>query len=1121
VINALRQITSPWLLFLGCLGIIFYNIYYPQVFPSASIDLKVPRQEIQKQSLAFANTLGYDTKGSIESTIFSYDDQAKTFLEYELGLNEANRLMSNNLPVWYWSTRICKVHEYAEFSANISPQGRLLSLSHTINNDLKLPSISREKAQALATSFIEKDAGVNLAKYKLIEVSTTKQPFRSDHYFTFEDQSQSYKGAHVRIGAGVSGNKLTSYGMYLHVPESWSRKFEELRSYNEALKDIASVFYLLLNIGTFFGIIIVFTKGQLRWKFTILGSIAMAVLSFLDSLNSMPSYIHSYNTEVTYQNYLLQVVFQALMSAFTQLVQSFALLGSAEAIYRRLFPEKLALEKFFSKSALKTQEASQGLLTGHLLSCLHLGWVVVFYYAGRKFGFWAPLEVQNVETLSSAIPAYSACFIGVSAAVSEELTYRVFGLGLANLLFKNYWLANIAQAVAWALMHSDYPQEPPYARGLELTVVGIVYGIIVRRFGLMPAIIGHYLLDAFLGVGPLISSTDPWLKITAYAVLIPFAIVLCLVLNKTAKQGFAPSTPYQNKELVTHMPVVSKVEPEGHLLKLDYKPLTKQLRLALITTIILSCLVQFCFYFPLVGHGTKLLISREQAIGLSKTYLQNKGINTTGYYSCAKVESGWDSLALQYIFEKTDFKRTDELSKISDRPLVYYVRFFKPLDPKEYHVIVNSKGRVLRYGIDLPEEAAALTIPVEEAKIKGETFLQQERPEMLPSKLEETNTFKLDKRTDYSFSFLVPKYDVGEAIYKATVSVVDGHPSGFHSNWTLPDKWIWENQNQTIKDQIARWAVQILRLIGALFSLWWIIGIIRARLIRWHQALIFAGIASISSVLMFLNDLPEFYQSYQTTAPLVSFYTTQAVTIAMTVLRTFAIAAATYAFAGASLRILVPNSKTIILSICGSPKASSAQETKMLWIDGILAGLAVGIGYNAFQVLWSYLHKLISPVVSLTPLSSICSLTNVFSPALDAGVDALTYGFLCVLGAAIIAGVCAKYLPTQRSFFLVALFLSLVAPSTTRYWQDYLLDVLSNLFNFFISWLFVRKLGKNNFLAYFIAGYSCLISGSLRTIFMLAGQLYFNDLVILSALMISPIVLYYIVQANMKRREST
>src|SRR5437016_3349231 len=108
------------MILIALLGLLSYYLKGNTVFPSASIDLKVPKSEILKLTDIWASRLGFDPSGAIKSTIFSFDDDAKTFLEYELGLDRANQLMKDEIPVWYWSTRLCRQLKLEEFTTGLS-----------------------------------------------------------------------------------------------------------------------------------------------------------------------------------------------------------------------------------------------------------------------------------------------------------------------------------------------------------------------------------------------------------------------------------------------------------------------------------------------------------------------------------------------------------------------------------------------------------------------------------------------------------------------------------------------------------------------------------------------------------------------------------------------------------------------------------------------------------------------------------------------------------------------------------------------------------------------------------------------------------------------------------------
>src|SRR5271154_3765398 len=90
------------------MGFVFYALFNRQVFPAASIDVKLTRAQATAKSRLMAEKLGYDLKNTLESTTFAVDDDAKTVLEFKLGVPEANRVMKDKVPVWLWHSRFCK-----------------------------------------------------------------------------------------------------------------------------------------------------------------------------------------------------------------------------------------------------------------------------------------------------------------------------------------------------------------------------------------------------------------------------------------------------------------------------------------------------------------------------------------------------------------------------------------------------------------------------------------------------------------------------------------------------------------------------------------------------------------------------------------------------------------------------------------------------------------------------------------------------------------------------------------------------------------------------------------------------------------------------------------------------
>ena len=79
------------------------------------------------------------------------------------------------------------------------------------------------------------------------------------------------------------------------------------------------------------------------------------------------------------------------------------------------------------------------------------------------------------------------------------MIFRVAALLLFWWLFRVRWLAVVLSAATWGFLHSSYPQMPGYVRGIELTIVGIVWGTLLLRYGIVATLTAHYLYDCWLG----------------------------------------------------------------------------------------------------------------------------------------------------------------------------------------------------------------------------------------------------------------------------------------------------------------------------------------------------------------------------------------------------------------------------------------------------------------------------------------------------------------------------------------------------------------------------------------------------------------------------------------------
>ncbi|PWU00582.1 MAG: hypothetical protein C5B53_03860 [Candidatus Melainabacteria bacterium] len=1114
-----------WLAIAALLGIALYVTCEHRVFPSASIDLKLSRRTITKISNEWAYELGYRKQRPIRSTQFSPDYDGKTFLEYELGSLKANQLMKEQLPIWSWRTRFCKEHEFEEFRTWLSPGGKLYGFVHEIENNRALPSLPKKEAEALARQFIEIGAGINLSGYKIVKSSSYSQLHRTDHSFTWEDTEQDFQGARLRVQATVSGNLLTQFSYFLYVPETWERKFSTIRSYNNLLESIATIFYTLIQYLSIFVFIWAVTSNRIRWRFSVLIALALTAVNAIESFNDIASVIDDYNTHEVYYGYLLQFVLQTLSGTLSQFINNLLLVGAAEAIYRATYPQKIAMENFFSASGIRSKSLALCLFLAYLLTAIDLGWVVLYYLGGEKLQFWCPLGVDNYQILSTVVPCFSAVAIGVSASVTEELMYRVMALSVAQKITRNFWFANLFQAAAWGFMHSTYPQQPAYARGVELTIGGLFHGWILRRYGILPSIVSHYLFDAFLDVKPLFSSGDFWLKASAFLPVVPFALLALWSVYKIGKAGAAQESPlaneavplsYKNDDLEAGV-----IAEEGG--RFEYVSLSPKLRIFLCILALSSlALASPIRKQPGIGSDAHVIISRAQALDKAKQCLVLHNVTEKDKMAVVWLSNHLDDNELQYVFEKEQLKRTLELARPAKQHYIWKTRFFKELDPEEYEVVMDQSGKPISFSVVRAEDAPGARLSFEQAKKKAEEYLASSHSAFWPYEFDNVTENQRKGRTDYTFYYKVPKLKVSDADFKISTSIIGDTVSGFDSGWDVPDNWLNERNKKRVRDEILLYLRTALNLIVFVAVLRWAFSVLKSGQITWRNTVACAIALIAMLVLKDLNDLPVFFRSYFTTSPMTSYIIRSVVSFFESDFATFAFSIVGLAFALAGLKMLSPNFNLASYGrfLFRPGDAEHRRERRELWLDAILVTATAGAVHLLITSAQSFAKAQISPHVPLDAPSSLCSVVNVAFPSFDFSYDALIAGFNALLMVTLAASLYRRYCRNFYVYMLLTLVWVGINYSSHRYWQDYLIDVLASYAQLLLAWFATARLIGFNPLTYFLIGFESVLLSRLFLVIDHGLPLLAGQLIILILAMLSPCLYLLVVywRDHLKKR---
>lgn len=1096
------------LVVLGALGVVFFLLRFNDSFPSASIDLRMPKRDIAARAVEWANKLGYKTDGAISSTVFNFDDSAKNFLEYELGQAKANQLMRDTVPVWYWRTRFCRPFEQEECTVALSTDGRLAFFDHSIPNDQKLSSLSHAEARKLAEDFVQKNLGISLQGDVLIDDGQTKQLNRTDHYFTWKQPEPDFNDGKLYTYTKVAGNQLVEYNRYLHVPDKFTREFARIRSQNNSLKGVSYILYVMLAASIAFIFIWAFANGRIRWKLAGFFGLLAAIFTVLGWIDTWPTLMASYNTAASVEQYITQSLIRLLIDVGFVMVQTVFFVAALEPIYRMMFPEKVAIERVMGPLGLRSISVFRALVAGMAVFGIHLAYVVAFYLIAQRLGMWSPLEVRDADTLSNLTPVIDAVNVGFFAGTSEEMMYRVLCLAAFQRFTKNFWVANVLQAASWAFMHSDYPQEPPYARGIELTIAGTFYGWVLRKYGIVACVLSHYTYDALLGVTSLMVAPSWASRLTAIVAILPGIITLAISAVLMRRKGvLQDEKPIENRNVPMSIkpPPVKEIEPKEELL---YRPLSRAMRTLLIAITAAGILVFVSAKRHLIGYPNTVTINRARAVTIAEAHLTQQGINLQGMRRIAWLSEQSDATELQYVLDKEGFERTQKLARGLEPSLNWRVRFFKELQPTEYYVLLSGTGKVQgQYVVEDEDTPGAKLTPAQAEKAVTD-FLRQYHSNLFPLQLDkEPSPHDYKNRRDFDMSFTAPEFKAGDAEFKVISGTVGDRVSGFSTGWRIPDEWKFERQRRHIENQkISDVLRTLVFAIASGLVTWVLVDVLRAHKIRWKPAIVVAAIAGGASLIDNVNGFSLLWTDYRTEEALETFLTGRISEITIAVIWSVAIGGLLMAFAYGAFRraFLAPSLAALIRPILPTG-LGGAGSNRHLWLDAVLTACAATAAIAAISRGIEMLASMTSPAVHLVRLSGVASLTDQSSIWVDTLISAVTSSMYMPI---FVAGTAALSVRICRKKFvyimLATVIFAAVMAAGEFYWIEGVWQVVETVLTVAVAYFFIVHVAKLNVLSYVLTGYVRTIMPALVVLVRYAPEVWYGDIAVLVAALAAP-----------------
>jgi membrane protease YdiL (CAAX protease family) len=874
---------------LGIAGALFAHRYFFRAFPEASVDFRVSRDEALSRAQRFVNGLGEDVSRYQSAIIFDVDDNAKTYLERELGLQQANRMMSSELNIWYWDVRFFKPQQEEEFHVRVSPAGEIVGYSHKVEESRAGATLDRTGAQTAAQNFFSGKLGIDLRTWEFLpeEANSNKRPNRLDWSFTWEKHGFRAKDAPYRLQVSLQGDRIGSAQVFLQVPEEWERSYQQLRSTNIFYNEIALIPYaLLIGAALWFGISLT-RQGQTSWSGAIKLGIVVAVLLFFMQLNEWPLARARYDTNSSYGTFVFEQIAKAVLFGLGSALTISLILPGAEPLYRASQPGRLRLREAFTSRGLRSKEFFSSAVVGLAMASAHIGFIVAFYMIASHFGAWAPQELNYENSVNTAFPWIAGVAIGLLASTSEEFLFRLFAIPFLHRVTGSRIVAVILPAFAWSFLHSAYPNEPPYIRGLEVGLIGIVAGIVMLRWGILATLIWHYTVDASLVGLLLVRSNSLYFKISgaivAAAALAPLAFS---TISYLTRGGFEAGEDLLNgAEPIPDIPLAgAKSSSNEAATARRYDALTTGTIGFLAACFIVGGAIGWRLKQPALGDYLKLSVDARAARARADEILRQRGLDPASYHHAAVLANTTDPVANEFLRQRGGIARLNEIYATQVPGALWRVRYFRDSQPEEYSIILKPDGSLHSIHHTLAEAAPGSSLTKEEAQARAEKFLrEQKKIDLNQWTLVEANSDKRPHRTDHSLTWQqnVPLDSItdsasdskGRAYARLELSVLGDEVANYRTYIKVPDDWRRKQEELTLPRMILGYALPILLYLGlGLAALILFLKNLRSEAVRsipWKRLGFWSiwGLLAYMVVFFLGNRIPSFLNSYNTAIP--------------------------------------------------------------------------------------------------------------------------------------------------------------------------------------------------------------------------------------------------------------
>ena len=448
-----------------------------------------------------------------------------------------------------WQVVFFKPNEKNTYRIKINPNGENNPgyFVHRMPQTYSLPTLTTSEAENMMLGLLEKH-NIKKELLKVIERKTKTETFRTDHDMEHERlvSLENDVTLNERIFTRVSGNEISKYHRWFHLPEDWKREYDAYHplflicTWGSLILWIFSMvlgmYYLIENT--------IQNKVQISWKFIIGFTLFILFITSTNFLNKIPLMLSQYSGYQGWLAFGLQHIGTLLSSTTILLV---FMVVPATSLYL-INPH---IKNLFSSNTRK-QLGNGMLISGMATFGAILLYRPINYLIHANFPNHIDINSGfNFNILSHQLPGYGLLLPLIIetlwiSMISLFLYQKIMSFKANGKMLKANLL--IGASIFFYLIYGSFIEQPMEMIPHFLSRISgaIFYFALIKYFwknNPLSHLFGTFIYFHFQVIISFINLADPTLKIQGWIIIGLFALLFIYLIGiKSIRKSFSSKT---------------------------------------------------------------------------------------------------------------------------------------------------------------------------------------------------------------------------------------------------------------------------------------------------------------------------------------------------------------------------------------------------------------------------------------------------------------------------------------------------------------------------------------------------------------------------------------------------